>query len=145
MTSGVTIYTRNYPSNLMLAHIYLIHVVNYIKFKYKFIDFLDIATGYRVDGRGSFPEKARVFSSPSRPDRLWSQPTSYPMVMYICIYGSTALCWILVAFQFLNPVHQRWPTGGPRLDLLRPPPSHRFRSIGETFNICLILLVQRKM
>jgi hypothetical protein len=40
---------------------------------------------------------------------------------------------------------QRWPTGGPRLDLLRPPPSHRFGSIGESFNICLILLVQRKI
>jgi hypothetical protein len=23
-------------------------------------------------------------------------------------------------------LQQRWPTGGPRLDLLRPPPSHRF-------------------
>jgi hypothetical protein len=40
---------------------------------------------------------------------------------------------------------QRWPTGGPRLDLLRPPPSHRFGSIGGSFNLCLILLVQRKI
>jgi hypothetical protein len=46
---------------------------------------------------------------------------------------------------------QRWPTGGPRagsgprLRLLRPLPSHRFGSIGESFNICLILLVQRKI
>jgi hypothetical protein len=37
------------------------------------------------------------------------------------------------------------PTGGPGLDLLRPPPSHGFDSIGESFNICLILLVQRKI
>jgi hypothetical protein len=46
---------------------------------------------------------------------------------------------------------QRCTTGGPRagsgpqLHLLRPPPSHRFGSIGESFNICLILLVQRKL
>jgi hypothetical protein len=26
-----------------------------------------------------------------------------------------------------------------------PPPRHRFGSIGESFNICLILLVQRKI
>jgi hypothetical protein len=28
---------------------------------------------------------------------------------------------------------------------IQPPPSHRFGSIGESFNICLILLVQRKI
>jgi hypothetical protein len=44
---------------------------------------------------------------------------------------------------------QRWLTGGPRagsgpqLDLLRPPP--RFCWNGESFNICLILLVQSKI
>jgi hypothetical protein len=43
-----------------------------------------------------------------------------------------------------DTLNQRWPTGGPRLDLLRPAPSHRFGSIGESFNICLILLVQVK-
>jgi hypothetical protein len=43
---------------------------------------------------------------------------------------------------------QRWPTDGrragcrPQLDLLWPLPNHRFSSIGESFNICLILLVQ---
>jgi hypothetical protein len=42
-------------------------------------------------------------------------------------------------------LEQRWPTGGPQLDLIRPPSSHRFGSIGEGFNICLILLVQRKI
>jgi hypothetical protein len=36
------------------------------------------------------------------------------------------------------------PTGGPQLDLLRPPPSHRFGSIGESFNIFLKLLVKFK-
>jgi hypothetical protein len=41
--------------------------------------------------------------------------------------------------------YQRWPTSGPRLDFLRPPPSHRFGSIGESLDICLILLVQRKI
>jgi hypothetical protein len=50
-----------------------------------------------------------------------------------------------------NSLHQRWSTGGPRagsgarLDLLRPPPSHRFGSSGESFNICSILLGQRKI
>jgi hypothetical protein len=48
-------------------------------------------------------------------------------------------------------LEQWWPTDGPRassgpqLDLPRPPPSHRFCSIDESFNICLILLVQRKI
>jgi hypothetical protein len=40
---------------------------------------------------------------------------------------------------------QRWPTGGPRLDLLRPPPSQRFGSIGKSFNTYLILLAQSKI
>jgi hypothetical protein len=48
----------------------------------------------------------------------------------------------MILYNFLD---QRWPTGGPRLDLLWPPPSHRFGSIGESFNICLKLLVQRKI
>jgi hypothetical protein len=53
--------------------------------------------------------------------------------------------------RFPHFLDQRWPTGGPRagsgpqLDLLRPPASHRFGSIGESFNICIILLVQRKI
>jgi hypothetical protein len=42
-------------------------------------------------------------------------------------------------------LEQRCPTGGPQLDLIRPPPSHRFGSIGESFNICLMLLVQHKI
>jgi hypothetical protein len=29
-------------------------------------------------------------------------------------------------FLLCYTIKQRWPTGGPRLDLLRPPPSHRF-------------------
>jgi hypothetical protein len=41
-------------------------------------------------------------------------------------------------------LEQRRPTGGPRLDLLRPPPNHRFGSIGESFNICLIFNVKFK-
>jgi hypothetical protein len=35
---------------------------------------------------------------------------------------------------------QRWPTGGPQLDLLRPPPSHRFGSIGENFQYLLNII-----
>jgi hypothetical protein len=28
--------------------------------------------------------------------------------IYLSIYGSTALCWTLTAFQFLNHVHSWW-------------------------------------
>jgi hypothetical protein len=37
-----------------------------------------IATGYWLDGRGvgvRVPVWSRIFSSPSRPDRLWSPPS----------------------------------------------------------------------
>jgi hypothetical protein len=36
-----------------------------------------IATGYGLDGRGvgvRVPVGSRIFSSPCRPDRIWSQP-----------------------------------------------------------------------
>jgi hypothetical protein len=42
----------------------------------------DIATGYGLDDRGvrvRVPVGSRIFSSPRRPDRLWVNPTSYPM------------------------------------------------------------------
>jgi hypothetical protein len=39
-----------------------------------------IATGYGLDDRGvgvRVPVGSRIFSSPSRPDRLWGPPSSY--------------------------------------------------------------------
>jgi hypothetical protein len=41
-----------------------------------------IATSYELDDRGvevRVPVASRNFSFPSRPDRLWGPPTSYPM------------------------------------------------------------------
>jgi hypothetical protein len=55
------------------------------------------------------------------------------------------IAYYTTCIKVVDNLNQRLPTGGPRLDLLRPPPSHRFGSIGESFNICLILLVQRKI
>jgi hypothetical protein len=34
-----------------------------------------IAMGYRLDGPGSIPGMATVFSFPQRPDRLWGPPS----------------------------------------------------------------------
>jgi hypothetical protein len=31
----------------------------------------------------------------------------FSSVTKVSIYGSTALCWALVAFQFFNPIHSR--------------------------------------
>jgi hypothetical protein len=33
--------------------------------------------------------------------------TTIGLLLYPSIYGSTDLCWALVAFQFLNPIHSR--------------------------------------
>jgi hypothetical protein len=41
-----------------------------------------VSTGSRLDDRGSIPGSGNdgiFFSSPPRPDRLFSQPASYPM------------------------------------------------------------------
>jgi hypothetical protein len=130
MTSGVRICTRNYPPNLMLAHIYLIHAVNYIKFKYKFIEFLGIATGYRLDGWGSIPEKAKFFSSPSRPDRLWSPPSLLSngyVYMYVCmhvwLYSTLLDLGRFFSFLILCTVGRTPWTGNQ--PVARPLPTHR--------------------
>jgi hypothetical protein len=65
----------------------------------------------------------------------------YAVYLSVCVDG----------YAPAHRLNQRWPTGGPRAgsgpqpDLHRPPPSHRFGSNSESFNICIILLVQRKI
>jgi hypothetical protein len=34
-----------------------------------------IATECRLEGQGSIPGRGKIFSSPQRPDRLWSPPS----------------------------------------------------------------------
>jgi hypothetical protein len=40
------------------------------------------------------------------------------------MYGSTALCWALAAFRFLNPIYDRTPWTGDQL-VARPLREHR--------------------
>jgi hypothetical protein len=43
----------------------------------------------------------------------------------LSIYGSTALCWILAAFQFLELSHRRHDSFGGDKPVSRPLPAHR--------------------
>jgi hypothetical protein len=48
-----------------------------VKKKVSQVSIVGIATGYGLDGRGvgvRVPVGPRIFSSPSRPDRLWGPP-----------------------------------------------------------------------
>jgi hypothetical protein len=48
---------------------------------------------------------------------------------YYCYYysycGSTAFCWALVAFQFLDPIHSQQDFLDEDLPVAKPLPTHR--------------------
>jgi hypothetical protein len=56
-----------------------------------------IATGYRLDGQRvgvRVQTEIRFFSSPSRPDRFWAHPASYPVgIMGSFPEGKAAGAW----------------------------------------------------
>jgi hypothetical protein len=74
-------------------------------------------------------------------------PFHHTTLLSLSLYGSTAIVDLgrFFSFLILYTSDVQLAAHGPQLDLHRPPPSHRFGSIGESFNICLILLVQRKI
>jgi hypothetical protein len=94
--------------------------------KARYFTTVDLASGFHQVPLREEDSPKTAFSTPdghyeycTMPMGICSAPATFQRLMTRVLSGLTGI-------KSLTYLDQRWPTGGPRLDLLWSPPSHRF-------------------
>jgi hypothetical protein len=116
------LHVKDRENGAMLGFVELCHILKFRKpnRKRKHVNVSHLfvpppTRNFCVDRRGHEQcEECRRTGYPEQnpPDRLWweqvyTKHSTHGAAQHYYYYGSTALCWALTAFQFLDPIHSR--------------------------------------